>query len=81
MQLINFSITNYRSIIKASKLPVSNLTVLIGQNNEGKSNIANALASAILALSNPSRLRIPHRQRAIDYPESYDWQRDFPISL
>src|SRR6476469_4294857 len=81
MQLINFSITNYRSIIKAYKLPVSNLTVLIGQNNEGKSNIANALAIAILAISYPSRLRIPHRQRAIDYPEGYDWQRDFPISL
>lgn len=47
MQLVAFSVTNYRSITKASKLPFRQKTVLIGPNNEGKSNILRALVTAL----------------------------------
>jgi len=43
MQLVNFSVTNYRSITKAHKINLQNITVLVGRNNEGKSNILMAL--------------------------------------
>ena len=39
MRLVSFSVTNYRSITKAYKLPIRQATILIGPNNEGKSNI------------------------------------------
>ena len=34
MQLVNFSVTNYRSITKAHKINLQNITVLVGRNNE-----------------------------------------------
>ena len=31
MQLVNFSVTNYRSITKAHKINLQNITVLVGK--------------------------------------------------
>ncbi len=83
MELVSFSVTKYRSITKASKLPIRRSTVLIGPNNEGKSNILRALVITLELLSriggvriNKGRLRSSER-----YTEFYDWERDFPISL
>lgn len=59
MKLISFSITNYRSITTAHKIEISNLTVLVGKNNEGKSNILNALNTAMMTLIISSEDRIP----------------------
>ena len=39
MKLVSFSVTNYRSITKAHKISLGQYTVLLGKNNEGKSNI------------------------------------------
>lgn len=47
MELVNFSVTNFRSITKAHKVSVSDTTVLIGRNNEGKSNLLRALDVAM----------------------------------
>ena len=47
MQLVSFSVTNYRSITAAYKLSVRQSTVLIGPNNEGKSNVLRALVTAL----------------------------------
>lgn len=82
MQLINFSVTNYRSITAAHKISVSNTTVLIGKNNEGKSNLLRALQVAMELLqshaaANHSGLRRTYR----DESYSYRWKRDFPILL
>lgn len=44
MKLSDFSVNNYRSITTARKIPTKNMTVLVGKNNEGKSNILSALA-------------------------------------
>ena len=41
MKLVSFSVTNYRSITKAHKISLGQYTVLLGKNNEGKSNISN----------------------------------------
>lgn len=73
MDLIEFSVTNYRSITVAHKIKLYDTTVLVEKNNEGKSNLLNALNVAMTIMMNHSN-RIP-RVRVIDY----DWGRDFPI--
>jgi putative ATP-dependent endonuclease of the OLD family len=83
MELVSFSVTNYRSITKAYRLPIRQSTVLIGPNNEGKSNILRALVITLEMLSKIGGVRIQRgrlrqSERHTDY---YEWQRDFPVSL
>lgn len=78
MNLSAFAVTNYRSITGTSKFPVGDFSVIIGKNNEGKSNILRALAVSMKILtdhgvSKPSMMRPDLEQ--------YFWRRDFPISL
>lgn len=80
MRLVSFSVTNFRSITDAHKIPIGDSTVLIGRNNEGKSNVLRALSIAMKALTAHAReeqLPIYERRDAQDYA----WRRDFPISL
>lgn len=83
MQLVQFSATNYRSITSAHHIAFSNVTVLIGRNNEGKSNLLRALEAA-MALLKQHALTSPTQNRRFyvrsDTP-SYLWQRDFPIQI
>lgn len=79
MQLTSFSVTNYRSITGAHSLSLSELTVLIGKNNEGKSNLLRALDAA-MALLRTHSLR-ENRLRRNFYSHDYRWKRDFPIQL
>ena len=44
MKLISFSVSNYRSITRAHKIKLHDLTILVGKNNEGKSNIIKAIS-------------------------------------
>lgn len=81
MILTSFSVTNFRSITSAHKINLHNKTVLIGQNNEGKTNLLRALQTAMDLLqqhARPERLgaRLGYRE-----VESYVWRRDFPIQL
>ena len=83
MELVGFSVSKYRSIINAHRLPVSSSTVLIGKNNEGKSNLLAALAAAMAVVNQlgegklvAGRLRGAFRMR-----DFYEWERDFPIQL
>ncbi len=86
MRLISFSVQNYRSITKANKIEVGNSTVLVGPNNEGKSNILRALVTAMQVLKNATRhldLGVIQRVifvgvRALRY---YKWTKDYPIHL
>ncbi|MFP7755679.1 ATP-dependent nuclease [Thermodesulfobacteriota bacterium B35] len=83
MRLVAFSVTNYRSITSAHKVPISDSTILIGKNNEGKSNLLNALATSMNIIRENARMRrLRHplhiRRRRNDF---YHWERDFPISL
>lgn len=91
MKLVSFSVANYRSITKANKIPLSDYSLLIGANNEGKSNILHALALGMNALVDWKRqVRRTADGRVVRaYPTSmigtshrleYDWQEDYPIS-
>ena len=55
MELVNFSVTNFRSITTAHKISISETTILIGKNNEGKSNILKGLDIAMSALQSHAR--------------------------
>ncbi len=83
MKLVNFSVTNFRSITTAHKISISSTTVLIGKNNEGKSNILKALFITMKVLQEhaaPGRFpRVRNRYRTDE--SSYVWERDFPINL
>lgn len=65
MKLTAFSVKDYRSILSTEKLPIrENLTVLIGPNNEGKSNLLNALANSLHILERLRRYaRMPDTSR------------------
>lgn len=84
MKLVSFTVTKYRSIKKASKVQIGRTTVLVGPNNEGKSNLIRALVTAMRAVTwarhdlpragSAGALRLRHR---VDY----DWERDYPQDL
>lgn len=81
MKLIIFSITNFRSITNAHKINLEDITVLLGKNNEGKSNIIKALSIGMNIISNPTYERhILRKSYYIIEDECYFWKRDFPIS-
>ena len=47
MRITKASVNNYRSIIRKTEFELRDLTVLVGPNNEGKSNLIRALALAM----------------------------------
>lgn len=83
MELVSFSVSNYRSITTAYKLPIRRPTVLIGPNNEGKSNVLRALVASLqfLATLGGVRLRNDRIASMVRPRDIFDWQRDFPVSL
>jgi len=84
MRLVNFSVTNFRSITAAHKVPISDTTILIGRNNEGKSNVLKALSFAMIAmLEHAAREKRGRLIRGATYKRegNYFWERDFPIAL
>lgn len=81
MRLVSFSVKNYRSIIRASRLPIGDMTILVGPNNQGKSNILQALVTALRIITGARTYR---RARAYRYDvrdTGFNWERDFPIQL
>lgn len=86
MRIVSFSVMKYRSIKSAQKLPVGDLTTLVGPNNEGKSNILRAMVLGMLALSRHGHVsgvaQHWHSRRYRQPPSgAYQWERDFPVSL
>ena len=84
MLLKGISITNYRSIKSANYIPIENKCVIIGPNNEGKSNILQGIVLVLtkIAGNQHKRLRFyPRRLRYFDGYQGYDWERDFPLDL
>ncbi len=82
MKLVSFSVSNFRSITTAYKLPIRQSTIIIGPNNEGKSNILKALAISLGVLEALGgvrlyRGRLQMRRHAI---AGYEWDNDFPVS-
>lgn len=84
MELVSFSVSKYRSIVKASKVPIHRSTILIGANNEGKSNILQALVATLEILRRLGQYRMLRGGRlntGTRFLGSYVWDRDFPVSL
>jgi predicted ATPase len=78
MELISFSVSNFRSITGSHKVAIKDLTVILGKNNEGKSNILRALNLAMRELTAHGQdLQRPPTRSS----EGYIWKRDFPVSL
>lgn len=82
MKLESISVSRYRSISSAKKIRLDQSTVLIGPNNEGKSNILRGLVLAMTVLTRGrQRVRIGRRFRTTYNLRGYNWNMDFPISL
>lgn len=92
MKLVEFSVERYRSIIQKSTIRIKDKNVIIGPNNEGKSNIIRALVVALRVLEGfssrthmikidtfPSYYILHYLKRRKDI--SFDWESDFPHSL
>lgn len=81
MKLASFSVTNYRSITTAHKIETNEMTVLVGKNNEGKSNILRALTVAMDVM----KMYADDPRRLISFSRytrnPYKWERDYPVSL
>lgn len=94
MKLVSFSVQNYRSITTAHKIKVGRSTVIVGPNNEGKSNVIRGLITAMRILRSGARpMRHPLRPGHVlparlplslfrpSLYEIYDWENDYPVSL
>lgn len=89
MKISQFSVSRYRSIIEAEKISFGENTILIGKNNEGKSNILRAISTAIDAIRfysvyGDARDVRQRRNLAASVRSSgfkYNWLADFPIQL
>lgn len=77
MKLTKFTIKNFRSITDGSEIDLTEYSVLVGRNNEGKTTVLLGLKMAMDALINHGK-GIRSRLRRND---KYEWERDFPISL
>lgn len=85
MRLASITVENYRSITRAHRVAISDRTILVGPNNEGKSNILRALVTAMSVLTS-MRVRLLKGQRTLSFMgirtrDHYDWETDFPIAL
>jgi putative ATP-dependent endonuclease of the OLD family len=87
MKLISFKVKNYRSILETQQIPIHDLTIFLGPNNEGKSNLLKALVVALDLITEKrnfifsnGRLSIS-RSSIYDPGLEYDWKRDFPLQL
>ncbi len=85
MELVNFSVKNFRSITTAHKVSISDTTILIGMNNEGKSNLLKALDVGMTSLQRHAiggrRGRIMSKPALRRDNQQYFWERDFPINF
>jgi putative ATP-dependent endonuclease of the OLD family len=83
MKLVSTTIADFRSITSAYKVALHDFTVLVGPNNEGKSNVLAAISMALSLLeSGLFRLsRQTLRYRYSPGSESYTWDRDYPVRL
>jgi putative ATP-dependent endonuclease of the OLD family len=80
MRVVTFSVENFRSIKKAEKLPIAQKTVLIGPNNEGKSNILRALVVSLQVLR-ALAFDAGVRPLGSALARFVNWETDYPRSL
>jgi ABC-type cobalamin transport system ATPase subunit len=77
MKLTSISVENYRSITNASKIRLGNTPVLVGPNNEGKSNVLLALVTAMNLLPREQYAGKLHEGiTRLNLGRIYEWTRD-----
>lgn len=83
MKLVSFTVEKYRSITKAHRIGLDNTTILVGPNNEGKSNILRALVAAmnILTRGRGDDIRGARKLHGFYTRNFYNWELDYPIHL
>jgi len=79
MKLTYFSIRDYRSIAKAELDNLQTSTILIGPNNEGKSNVLQGLNACLTLLRTERPIRTGDNLQLRYDKDSFDWSIDFPI--
>lgn len=79
MKLNYFSIQDYRSITKAELHNLQTASILLGPNNEGKSNVLQGLNACLTMLREGRALPFKDGLRMRYARDSYDWASDFPI--
>jgi putative ATP-dependent endonuclease of OLD family len=79
MKLTYFSIGDYRSISKAVLNDLQAAAILIGPNNEGKSNILQGLNACLTLLTEGRVVRSKDELRLYYDRDTYDWSLDYPI--
>lgn len=79
MRLAAISVSRYRSILEAAKVELDDFTVLVGRNNEGKSNFLRALQISFGVIKDcAEQFHFPELFRPRF--REYDWDRDYPLS-
>ena len=79
MRLSNISIQNYRSITSAKEIPLEDYCIILGKNNEGKTNVLRAINLGMVTLLRGSQGgKVSPRIRIRNF---YDFERDYPVSL
>lgn len=82
MRLKSFAVKKYRSITRTEPIALGPCTVLVGPNNEGKSNILRALVLGMRILTRERHTQRLGRKHVVSYRASeYQWDRDYPIHL
>ena len=87
MKLTSIQVENFRSILTTQSLKLDkNLTVIVGPNNEGKSNLLRAIVLAmecLRAFLRPSRMNFRLKEAGLLrlQPDLYDWENDFPLGV
>jgi putative ATP-dependent endonuclease of OLD family len=79
MKLTYFSIRDYRSITSAELDNLQSSTILIGPNNEGKSNVLQALNACLTLLRSERPIRSGDKLQLRYDRESFDWSTDYPV--
>lgn len=83
MILESITVERFRSITAAKRIRIGRSTILVGPNNEGKSNILRALVLAMRVLTTRRRFvaASPQVLRRLHGGVDYDWDQDFPLHL
>lgn len=94
MHITKFSVENFRSITKANELPLYDYSILLGPNNQGKSNILKALVLVLNIVELYGLSYSQQRKRIIYYSRfsrryyreyeedrDYNYDRDYPLNL
>ncbi len=82
MRLESFQVNYFRSIKNSEPILLNQKTIIVGKNNEGKSNYLKALNIALSILLDRKRVEYFILRRRYPGDDSvFNWERDYPVNL